>query len=1272
MSDFSKNARVTVYINGQNAASELDKLEKKVGELKKKLNQAGKDTPLGKELKKEIRATNEELEKMRDKANLAGLSINQLEKHKKHLIALKNTITPGTAAFKEMEGRIKQVQARLTEVKSGLGPFAQAWQKVSLEAKAAAGVFAGSLIINQAGEMIQKLGELDDQLADLRKVTGMTDAQVKDLNASFSKFNTRTPVKQLRDLAYEAGKVGLKSKEDILEFVKAGDMIQVALGRDLGNEAIREIGKLTNIFKLDELYGIGDGMLKIASSINEVGAASSASEGYIVDFLKRTSGVAGIARVTAPELIGLAGTLDSLGQTSEVSSTAISKLLTKMGSEIETYAKLAGKSVDEFRDTMNRSGLEALLQVIENVGKTQGGLEQLSATLGDLGVDGGRIVGVFGTLASNIDEVRRQTGIATKEFEKNSSAAKEFELRNQSLGAVLANIRKDLVSTWQNNTVKGGVKDLVISFANLVKWVKENIEFFAALTKNIIRAAAIWGVYKLVIIASNLALKESTFLARALALAKSVLTRQITLSAAAMKGLNAIMRANPFLVILGAVMALDEGLKLLHRNTENQLRLERLRKSSLSDLTQLTNELTASQNALNGATERFNQLTEKQRQDTLKAVDAQINRMAIQRDQVQKQRDEAVALANQPTLLQKAKNKAIALGTGASEDVLNAKDAMANSLEVAKEYNEKLAEIDDRLTEMSKARNGLYKKQYAEQYGDDIEGKTINQLTEKINLYTEALQLATIGSEDYLRIQKKLQDAQKELNRIQSAGGSAGTGDTKDPLNKKEEQYKNAIQALKEYYGEGESLWKELLSTKTLSDEEIIEAERQKWQDLIILNRDGQAKLKAVLDSKKTTGTEKAFAKKKLEELLFQEAALQDQLSDAVLAKEDELAKAKLEKRQKLLDEINEVNLSEQEKELKRVKVHYDELLKIADSFNDPNLVMQVEEARQLAILHVQQKYAKIQEEKFKEQQARQQEIAIEAAGALLSVYGSFDRIKQGKEQEELYRIQNQNKKKQDNYQGLLNNHLITQDDYNDKSARLERDLRKKEFKIQAQAAKRQKTLNSFQIIIDTATSIVKTGAQLGYPQAIPFQITAGVIGAANLAAVLAEPVPKYEKGVIFGGSRHSSDPRKDGNPIIDRRTGRTIATVEAGEMLLSRAFVENNPELSRAALRVSQNEGGRRISPEEIFGRPSRIDVPGVQKALAAPQLRNGNYFPAEENSNRNQPSPADGSFQLIADKLDRLIDLNSRPSRTYLVKRDLEEMDEEDAFFKRYTEIQ
>jgi hypothetical protein len=119
--------------------------------------------------------------------------------------------------------------------------------------------------------------------------------------------------------------------------------------------------------------------------------------------------------------------------------------------------------------------------------------------------------------------------------------------------------------------------------------------------------------------------------------------------------------------------------------------------------------------------------------------------------------------------------------------------------------------------------------------------------------------------------------------------------------------------------------------------------------------------------------------------------------------------------------------------------------------------------------------------------------------------------------------------------------------------------------------AKADKALNIFKTIIDTAASITKTGAQLGYPAAIPFQVAAGIIGAAQLGIIAAQPIPKFKRGGMVGGRSHDA--------------GGTLIEAERGEFVVNRnAVTRHRSELD--ALNTSSAAFKRLI--DERYVRPA------------------------------------------------------------------------------------
>ena len=127
--------------------------------------------------------------------------------------------------------------------------------------------------------------------------------------------------------------------------------------------------------------------------------------------------------------------LDQLGVTSEVSTTAIGKLFVEMAKNTESFAEIAGVSVDEFTKLLEEDANEAFLKVLEGAKSTDKGLIGLSKTLENLGISQARAAQVAGALTTNVDLLREQQSLANVEFEKGTSIIDEFNEKNNNLAA---------------------------------------------------------------------------------------------------------------------------------------------------------------------------------------------------------------------------------------------------------------------------------------------------------------------------------------------------------------------------------------------------------------------------------------------------------------------------------------------------------------------------------------------------------------------------------------------------------------------------------------------------------------------------------------------------------------------------------------------------------------------------------------------------------------------------------------------------------------------
>lgn len=500
-------------------------------------------------------------EQERKALSLNTMSIDQLRKEIDRLNTARSRLNPTTQA-KQMDMYTRSINAaeeRVRRLTTGLGPFARAWKEVKSQVYAAGAVitatFAAGGIVNGFRGLVRSASEYSDALADVRKTTGLSMPVVKALAVELGSIDTRTSRAELLALAADAGKLGLTAKDDVLAFVRAGNQINVALGEDLGEGAIKSIGKLVDLFKLKEQFGLEQAMLKVGSAVNSLGQSTTASEGYLVDFLQRMGGVAPLAGITIDRMIGLGATLDSLGQTSEVSSTVLSKLFLKLGDDTAKYAQIAGENVEDFKKTLATDAMTALVQVLEGSKRTTGGVVGLAESMADLEIDAQRAAGVLGVLINNTDRLRDYTEQSSAAFEEGTSVTKEYEIRNTNLAAQLQKLGKEFNKLFANSTVVEWMTGLVESARASIDWLQRNRVAIGFFLKVLATAAATWLTYRVAVLAAAKATQIAGAVGTAMTTIWRVMTGQITLASVAMKGFNQAARLNPFGLIIAGITA---------------------------------------------------------------------------------------------------------------------------------------------------------------------------------------------------------------------------------------------------------------------------------------------------------------------------------------------------------------------------------------------------------------------------------------------------------------------------------------------------------------------------------------------------------------------------------------------------------------------------------------------------------------------------------------------------------------------------------------------
>lgn len=527
--------------------------------------------------------------------NLSRANIRDLEASLSIMKEQLRTQERGSAEYGLTQRRIKQIKTELERVNAEQKTTASLGSRLSAVFNKWQGAFimlTGTF--SQArmtlDQTIQSFASMEEEMANVRKYTGMTDEQVRSLNEDFMRMDTRTPREKLNQLAGDAGRLGLQTQETVKDFVEGANMINVALGDDLGDEAVKNVGKLAMAFGEDDRLGLRGAMLATGSAVNELAQNSSAGAAYLIDYTARVAGFGKQLGLTQAQLMGYGAVMDENLLRDEMAATAFGNMLTKMQTDTDKFARIAGMSVERFTKLVAEDANEAVLQLAENLRRQDP--TTMMKMLDDMGLDGSRAVSVLATLADKVDDVRARQELATKAYEEGTSVIKEYDTMNNTVQAQLDKAKdrfNDLRVELGDRLMPIMVNGLHVT-SSVIEMLKALIDFTSRNSSTLLylvtvittyvaaqKARELWDKRVLLVTKAQTAadavvnglMKARTGLLGMLKVAQLVYsqvlaetTGNMKRAAAASRALNAAVASNPWGAALTAVVAFVGGLAL--------------------------------------------------------------------------------------------------------------------------------------------------------------------------------------------------------------------------------------------------------------------------------------------------------------------------------------------------------------------------------------------------------------------------------------------------------------------------------------------------------------------------------------------------------------------------------------------------------------------------------------------------------------------------------------------------------------------------------------
>jgi TP901 family phage tail tape measure protein len=252
----------------------------------------------------------------------------------------------------------------------------------------------------------------------------------------------------------------------ITEIATIGNQLGIAQG-DLVNftETVAKFAATTDVTienaamsfgRIGELLDVGD-FNALGSAIAFAGVNAVATETQILAISKEISTTAKQAKFAAPDVIGLATALGSLGIAPEAargsiirSFAAINKAISDGGQVLENYASLSGMTADQFASTWQRSGSEAFDALLKGLQAASDSGQNLDSVLRDLGVKNVRDIQTLQKLGDNYDVYAQSIRDANQAFEEGTFLSEAYGVVQETVAAKLGVVQNQL-----NNLLAG-------------------------------------------------------------------------------------------------------------------------------------------------------------------------------------------------------------------------------------------------------------------------------------------------------------------------------------------------------------------------------------------------------------------------------------------------------------------------------------------------------------------------------------------------------------------------------------------------------------------------------------------------------------------------------------------------------------------------------------------------------------------------------------------------------------------------------------------------
>ena len=411
------------------------------------------------------------LEMVTDKASLLE---NEIASTRSELSRVSSEFGSGSEAAQRLENQLLDLQIQQAETNREMKALTTFdWSKLDrigdrftdMGKAMTLGVTTPLLAIGGLG--LRTFVQLEDAWAGVEKVTSGSIEEMAALRQEMHDLVTTggvpLAVQDMYEIAQAAGRLGI-AREYVVGFAETAAMLGTVTNMT-AEGAANDMAQFATVMQTPQRY-----FDRLGATLVGLGNNMAATESDIMRMGARLTGAGNTIGLAESEVLGFAAAFSALGINAEAGGTAFTNVMLSMQDSIfnaderlDTFARVAGKSVDDFADLFKKDAASAIVYFVEGLGHLTEAGYNTNEIFSELNFNGVNITDLLRRGAGAGDTLREAINLANVSWYENEALVEAAGKRYATTAAQIQVFRNNL--TLLSNQI--GI-ELSERFGNLI------------------------------------------------------------------------------------------------------------------------------------------------------------------------------------------------------------------------------------------------------------------------------------------------------------------------------------------------------------------------------------------------------------------------------------------------------------------------------------------------------------------------------------------------------------------------------------------------------------------------------------------------------------------------------------------------------------------------------------------------------------------------------------------------------------------------------------